>query len=82
MVPNYLPVLLKVLPGCDCCELNGELVEDGATWISDGKSYECCRGEIVIKVESKPDIEGLTIIKGYCLIESEYFRFVHFFRCH
>ena len=69
MVPNYLPVLLKVLPGCDCCELNGELVEDGATWISDGKSYECCRGEIVMKVESpvEPQIKGLTTIRGRVL---------------
>ena len=51
----------KVLPGCDCCELDGKLVEDGATWIRNGKTYECCRGDIVIKVESPHQIKGLDI---------------------
>ena len=47
--------MLKVLPGCDCCEVDdGKLVEDGTTWVLDGKTFECCRGEIVIKVE-KPE---------------------------
>ena len=41
-----------MLPGCDCCEVDGQLVEDGATWIRDSKTFECCRGEIVIKVPS------------------------------
>ena len=39
-----------MLPGCDCCEVNGKLVEDGKIWIRDSKTFECCRGEIVIKV--------------------------------
>ena len=52
LVPQYLPVLFKVLPGCDCCEVDGKLVEDGTTWIRDGKIFECCRGEIVMKVET------------------------------
>ena len=48
-------IFLKVLPGCDCCEVDdGKLAEDGTTWVMDDKTFECCRGEIVIKVE-KPE---------------------------
>ena len=30
---------IKVLDGCDCCEIDGKLVEDGYSWISDNKEY-------------------------------------------
>ena len=29
----------QVLPGCDCCEVNGELVKDKHTWTVNGKTY-------------------------------------------
>jgi len=41
----------KVLSGCDCCVVDGQLVSDGHSWVKDGKVYECCRGDIVIKLQ-------------------------------
>ena len=32
-------LFLKVLPGCDCCVVDGKLVPDGESWIQDGKVY-------------------------------------------
>merc|ERR1719342_1033541 len=43
----------KLFPGCDCCEYNNELIMDGYSWTEDGKTFECCRGEIVIKVQTE-----------------------------
>jgi len=41
----------QIISGCDCCEVNGGLVHDGHKWDYNGDFYECCRGEIVKKVE-------------------------------
>merc|ERR1719312_362846 len=57
---KYLPFSLwiskQILPGCDCClrrDPKGKeyLVADGTTWVVDGKVFECCRGDIVMKTE-------------------------------
>merc|ERR1711874_150143 len=42
----------KVLSGCDCCVVDGQLVSDGHSWVQDGKVYECCRGDIVMKLKN------------------------------
>merc|ERR1719312_2472014 len=59
---KYLPFSLwiskQILPGCDCClrrdPKTGKeyLVADGTTWVVDGKVFECCRGDIVMKTET------------------------------
>ena len=69
--------IVKVLPGCGCCEVNGKLVQDKHAWIVEGKTYgirnykvnvnvntifsECCRGEIVVRQETQ-ETEGPTTI--------------------
>lgn len=61
---NSLPysswVSSKIHEGCDCCELNGELVKDGYTWTKDNQIYECCRGEIVVKLQTPPITTTIT----------------------
>ena len=32
-------LIFKVLPGCDCCVVDGKLVPDGKSWIQGGKVY-------------------------------------------
>jgi len=69
---KYLPFSLwiskQVLPGCDCClrydpKTRGKhLVEDGTTWIVDGKVYECCRGDIVMKTHTKPPANKVKVV--------------------
>ena len=34
-----LYLIFQIVPGCDCCEVNGILVEDGTTWKENGKVY-------------------------------------------
>ncbi len=29
----------KILPGCDCCEVDGQLVEDKFTWMKENITY-------------------------------------------
>jgi len=58
----------QVLPGCNCCVLDGELVSDGYSWEVDGVEYECCDGKIVTVVEGSggpPVIEGIFIAGSY-----------------
>ena len=31
--------LFKVSSGCNCCEVSGNLVTDGTTWMENGKVY-------------------------------------------
>ena len=31
--------MFQVYDGCDCCDLDGELVEDGFTWTKDDNIY-------------------------------------------
>jgi len=49
----------QILSGCDCCEVNGNIVKEGSTWKEHGKVYECCNGDIVMKLDeassSKPE---------------------------
>ena len=45
VIPSELKILpifcchFQILPGCGCCEVNGELVADKHTWHDDGKEY-------------------------------------------
>merc|ERR1719450_154062 len=39
----------QVVSGCDCCEVNGELLKDATEWTENGTQFECCKGNIVIK---------------------------------
>ena len=34
-----LNFIQQVLDGCDCCEVDGKLIEDGFSWISGNKEY-------------------------------------------
>jgi len=45
-------ISFQALSGCDCCILDGKLVADGHSWVHKGKVFECCRGEIVIKLSN------------------------------
>merc|ERR1712133_147369 len=49
-IPHTIWKSQQIISGCDCCVLNGNLVQDGYQWWSNGFSFECCRGEIVRKV--------------------------------
>ena len=37
--PSLFQFYPKVLPGCDCCVVDGKLVPDGESWIQGGKVY-------------------------------------------
>jgi len=65
----------QVLPGCNCCVLDGELVSDGYSWEVDGVEYECCDGKIVTVVEGSggpPVIEGIFIAGGFSTSKEGY----------
>ena len=36
---HYYLISYKILPGCDCCEIDGVLVADGYTWQENGKTF-------------------------------------------
>ena len=38
-LPYALWTSRQVLPGCDCCEVNGTLVPDGHTWVENNVTY-------------------------------------------
>merc|ERR1719300_1828651 len=39
--------LSQVIPGCNCCDIDGELVSNGFNITIDGEEYECCDGKFV-----------------------------------
>jgi len=51
-LPHTIWKSKQVTAGCNCCELNGKLVQDGHEWFEFGVGFECCKGEIVKKIGS------------------------------
>jgi len=48
----------QILPGCNCCVVDGKLVPDGYSWFIDRQEYECCEGKIVSVVDSSGSGDG------------------------
>jgi len=42
----------QITEGCDCCLVNGKLKKDKETWVQNDQTYECCRGDIAIKLDN------------------------------
>jgi len=66
--PDYTPFAVwisipyqgRMIEGCDCCKVYDRkdgwfLIEDKEEVTIDGETFECCRGELVKKVEQKEE---------------------------
>jgi len=54
----------QILPGCNCCVVDGKLVPDGHSWFIDWQEYECCEGKIVAVIDGSGSGEEIDEIEG------------------